>query len=256
MFQEKEIQGSVVVSVNKSLYKNNIVITTTPTFMTDFLIEKREIWKVNVSHTIYQKDQLWYKVIAHSISTLDFNCLKEMNMIVDKIKTFNKGLTPIETPYWLTSAEKRITQRAESVAIAFVTQKEVSRAIKERLYIAEISVQVEKLYSTASTMQCQKCQGFRHLNNYCCKWAICRLCAELHSIKQHSCHTCKSKSSCNHLEPKCENCHETHQADSKVCEVLLAMKAKAIMTTRQAFTSSLWVIATLKFCKWIWTAVL
>ncbi len=42
-FSVKKIQGSVVVSVTKSLYKNNIVIITTLTFTADFLIEKREI---------------------------------------------------------------------------------------------------------------------------------------------------------------------------------------------------------------------
>ena len=133
-----------------------------------------------------------------------------MDIIIDEIKTFNKGLTPIGKPYWLSSAERRQTQRAGSVAIAFATEEEANRAIRERLYIAGISVRVEKLYNTAPTTQCQKCQGFGHLDNYCRKQAIYRLCAEPHNTKQYSCNSCKSKGNCDHLQPKCANCRGTH----------------------------------------------
>jgi hypothetical protein len=66
-----------------------------------------------------------------------------MALVVDKIKTFN-GLTPIRTPYRLTLAEKRRDQRARLVAVAFATEEEASRAIRQRLYVGGISVRVEK----------------------------------------------------------------------------------------------------------------
>ena len=40
-----------------------------------------------------------------------------MDLIVEEIKTFNKDLVPIGTPYWLTSSEKRLNQRAGSVVV-------------------------------------------------------------------------------------------------------------------------------------------
>ena len=80
-----------------------------------------------------------------------------MALIIEEIKTFNKDLVPIGIPYWLTSAEKRLNQYAGSVVVAFATPEEANRAIQHRLYIAGTSVRVEKLYSTASTTQCQKC---------------------------------------------------------------------------------------------------
>ena len=85
------------------------------------------------------------------------------------------------------------------MAIAFATEEEANRAIRERLYIAGISVRVEKLYNTAPTTQWQKCQGFGHLDNYYRKQAIYRLYAELYNIKQHSYNSCKSKGNCDHL---------------------------------------------------------
>ncbi len=99
VFLVKKIQGSVVVSVTRSLYKNNIVIITTFTFTVNFLLKKEEIWTNSISYINFQKDQPWYKIIAHKILTLDFNCSEDMKMIINKIKTFNKGLTSIEKLY-------------------------------------------------------------------------------------------------------------------------------------------------------------
>ena len=80
-------------------------------------------------------------------------------MIIDEIRTFNKNLdlNPIGTPYWITSSERRPFQRVGSVAIAFSIEAEANRAIRNRLYIAGISVRVEKLFSTARTTQYSKC---------------------------------------------------------------------------------------------------
>ena len=74
-----------------------------------------------------------------------------MSLVVEEIQTFNKGLTPIRTPYWLTSPDKRQNQRAGLVVVAFATEEEANRAIRHRLYIAGISVRVLKFYSIAPT---------------------------------------------------------------------------------------------------------
>jgi hypothetical protein len=195
-FLGKGIKGPVIASVTQSLKNKNVVLTTTPTFTADFLVEKRSIWETIVPHSRFQKDQPWYKVIIHGIPTLDFNCPEGMDMIVDEIKTFNEGLNPIGKPYWMSSAITRATKRSGSVAIAFATEEEASKAIRNRLYIAGISVRVEKLHSVAPTTQCQICQGFGHLDTYCRKDPICRLCAGSHSTKQHRCNTCKSITQC------------------------------------------------------------
>ena len=53
-----------------------------------------------------------------------------MSLVVEEIQTFNKGLTPIGRPYWLTSSDKRQNQRAGSVVVAFATEAEANRAIQ------------------------------------------------------------------------------------------------------------------------------
>ena len=155
-----------------------------------------------------------------------------MELVVDEIKTFNTGLTPIGIPYWLTPAENRASQRAGSVVVAFATAEEANRAIRHRLYIAGISVRAEKLHSTAPTTQCSKCQGFGHLNQYCKRQLACKLCSDKHATLQHTCNTCSAKGTkCAHLVPKCANCKEAHSADFKSCEVLIAIKAAKATTT-------------------------
>jgi hypothetical protein len=137
-----------------------------------------------------------------------------MALIVEEIKTFNKGLNPIGSPYWLTSASKRQSQLAGSIVVSFPSKEQASRAIKNRLYIAGISVRVEKYHSTASTTQCTKCGGFGHLNSLCKKSLFkCLLCSKDHSTEQHYCPICKNKGKkCLYLVPKCINCQGSHLA--------------------------------------------
>ena len=226
-FADKGVKGPVVTSVTKSLTQN-IVVTTTSSYTADFLLEKRALWEHLVAFKTAQKDEAWHKVILHGIPIADFDNPEGMALVVEEIKTFNKGFTPIGTPYWLTSAEKRLDQYAGSVAVAFGTEAEATRAIRNRLYVAGISVRVEKLYSTAPSTQCTKCQGYGHLDTYCKKTPICRLCGNQHATQQHYCSVCKAKGAkCLHLVPKCANCKEPHAANTKSCEVLLAIKNKA-----------------------------
>ena len=229
-FADKGIKGPVVTSVTKTLTQNLVVTTTSP-FTADYLLEKQAIWQHIVLFKSAQKDKPWFKVVVHGIPTTDFNTPEGIDLVLEEIKTFNKGLNPIGTPYWLTPASKRLTQRAGSVAVAFATEAEATRAIRNRLYIAGISARVEKLYSTAPSTQCTKCQGFGHLDSYCKKSPTCKLYSEKHATKQHYCSTCKARgTACPHLEPKCTNCKSSHLADNKACEIFLAIKNKATTT--------------------------
>jgi len=229
-FEEKGVKGPVVNTVTKSL-GHNLVVSTTSQFSADYLLENQPIWEHLVSFRKAQKDEPWHKIVLHGVPTADFNTPSGMELVIDEVRTFNKGFTPIGTPYWLSSPEKRANQRAGSVVVAFATAKEASRAIRHRLYIAGISVRVEKLYSTALTTQCSKCQGFGHLENYCKREPICRLCGEKHATQQHTCRACSTKGSrCLHLVPNCANCKGAHTADNKACEVLNAIRTTKATT--------------------------
>ena len=86
----------------------NIMVTTTSQFSADYLLEHQLIWEHLVPFKLAQKDEPWHKVVIYSILVADFNNPERIALVIDEIKTFNKGLTLISTLYWLTSAEKRL----------------------------------------------------------------------------------------------------------------------------------------------------
>jgi hypothetical protein len=151
-----------------------------------------------------------------------------MELVLEEIKTFNKGLEPIGQPYWATSKEKRDSglQRAGSVVVAFPTEIQANRAIKNRLLIAGISAKVVKYHTISSTVQYTKCAGYGHLDSICKREPKCLLCGESHVTENHFCSICKKKGKkCPHVITKCSNClSTTHSANSKLCEVYLAIK--------------------------------
>lgn len=225
-FADNNIKGPVVNLIARTK-NNNICISTTTDYNAEFLLEKKTIWENVVPHVAVQKDEPWYKVVAHGIPLADFNHEDGMEMIKQEVITFNKGLRPIGMPHWISTMENRAIKNAGSVAIAFATEQEANRAIQHRLYIAGISVRVTKYYTVAPTTQCQKCQGYGHLDSYCRRQATCALCGESHSTQQHYCSICKTKGkACNHLAARCANCKGKHQASSKTCEIYIALKTK------------------------------
>ena len=227
-FLEKGVKGPVVNTISRT-QSSNIVVTTTSSFSADYLLEKKEIWQAILPFKSAQKDESWHKVAIHGIPTRDFDIPSGMQLVVDEITTFNQGFKPIGTPYWLTTQEKRKNQLAGLIVVAFAIEEETKRAIRHRLYIGGISIRVEKLYSVAPTTQCGKCQGYGHLDSHCRKSLRCRLCAENHATPQHACSSCPTKGArCPHLAPKCSNCKGAHTANSEVCEILLAIKSKAL----------------------------
>ena len=90
-----------------------------------------------------------------------------MELIAAEIKTFNKGFTPIGRPYWATPRDKRDSgQLKGSVIVAFPTESQAKKAIKNRLYIAGISTKVAKFLPTNSTIQCSNYSRFSYLDKY------------------------------------------------------------------------------------------
>ena len=229
-FFTKGIKEPVIATISKS-QGNNLVITTTKSFNANYLLEHEQVWR-SLFPTIkeIQKDQMWFKVVCHGIPIADFE--NNLDMIKSEITTFNKGCTPIGNPFWLSSAEKRQSSRAGSVVVSFGTEQEAKRAISNHLYIAGISVRVQKYFTTSQTSQCTNCQGYGHLPNRCKNTVRCRICAESHATAVHRCHTCNAvNKTCVHSIVKCANCSQNHQSNSQSCEVLLALKTRNTTNT-------------------------
>ncbi|EDO03068.1 hypothetical protein SS1G_05547 [Sclerotinia sclerotiorum 1980 UF-70] len=179
-------------------------------------MEKKEIWDKILDAERIQIDKPWHKVIIHKIPIQEFSGLKGMDLIKEEVNTFNPGLSIMGTPYWLTNASKRAKQQDGAIVIAFATQKEADIAIQKRLYIAGISVRVERFYPSTPSSQCNRCQGFGHNESYCKKPPACGLCSNNHATAGHFCIICQAKGKpCQHLSVKCVNCKGEHKANSK-----------------------------------------
>jgi hypothetical protein len=75
--------------------KGNIIVNTTTKFNYDFLVQNEATIKgVLPLITSIQKGEL-YKVIIHGLPIREFNTDEGMDLVLEEIKTFNKGLEPI-----------------------------------------------------------------------------------------------------------------------------------------------------------------
>ena len=153
-----------------------------------------------------------------------------MDLIVSKIKTFNKGLSPIGCLYWATKKEYRDSGNyiTGTIIVAFPNEEQQRRAINNRLYIADIFIRITKFIVTLSTIQYNKYTGFSHSELLCKREPKCILYAENHMISNYNCSIYKKKrAKYSHLVIKCTNCQNTtHSANSKLCKVYLAIKNK------------------------------
>ena len=118
---------------------------------------------------------------------------------------------------------------ARLVVIIFLNENQANRAIKNKLYIADILARAIKFYNISSIAQCTNYTSFGHLDFLYKKDPRCILCGENHVTSQHHCSTCKVKGKkCSHLTPKCVNYKEAHTADSKLCERYIALKNASV----------------------------
>ena len=218
-FVAKGVSNPVITSVKVSK-RENIVLTTTPSFHAQYLLDHIEIWKHLATFKEALPIQPWFKVAIHGIPT-SFRTNEDLAILKEEIPTFNNGLKIVGNPYWLTKEEKR-SQLSGSACIAFASEQEAQKVIRGKLYLLRISVRVEKLHSTPASTQCSSCQHYGHVESRCLGTISCKLCAEPHHTKVHSCNVCKTKGRwCKHLAPVCTNCKGAHTADNKQCKAYL-----------------------------------
>jgi hypothetical protein len=209
--------GPAIVAVATSR-NDNIVVTLTENIEPEAILSRAHLLQPIIPIVSIEQDTTWFKVAVHGVPTS-----LEANQVKDEIETFNQhlGAKVIGYPAWLTPRERRETQRTGSIVIAFRTEEEARRAIRNRLYIAGASCRAEKLLLTARSTQCRRCQGFGHLARHCKKEEKCVRCGGNHNSRAHQCTACKDNCNC---PPKCANCQRDHEANSKECEVYLTQR--------------------------------
>lgn len=215
------LQTTAVLSAEITA-RENIVITTVPTYSAQQLLEKQALWEGAVQglHVISAEIPAeWIKLVAHGIPILpDMNILQ---FFADEAKTFN-NITVLGAPRWLTQPKEG--QRNGSVVFAVADTAEKNRVRQNGgIYIAGILAKVRDYRDFTPKTQCFRCGAFGHNPRTCRKPTKCALCSENHFTKDHSCGTCKASGPCGHIQLKCVNCSGPHAANSRDCEVFRAI---------------------------------
>src|SRR6266513_3862810 len=116
-----------------------------------------------------------------------------------------------------------------SIVLVFDTETAAQKVIKNKLFIAGISVRTVKYEKKNTNIQCQKCQKFEHTIHFCKSVAVCQFCAQNHLIRLHTCKICKTMSEiCIHTIVKCNNCADSHTVNT--CTNLIISQQSAVST--------------------------
>jgi hypothetical protein len=221
-FQKAGITGPVVKEVAISR-KNNLILTTTEGYSGEFLLQQINTWQDQLQVKRAQPIEAWTKIVVHGVPTT-FEGAETLQILHNEIPTYNKQ-NIVGNPYWLSKDWK--SKQTSSIVVAFKTEEEAKK-IGSRITILGQSLRTERYRSTPPTTQCSNCQAFGHNANRCRNQAACQLCAESHTTTQHNCSSCSTKGKpCRHTLPKCCNCKKPHFANSKDCEIFLAITKRS-----------------------------
>lgn len=221
-FEKAGIKGPVVKEISTTK-KNNLILTATDGYSGDFLLQQINVWENQLQIKKAQPLESWTKLVVHRVPTT-FEGAETLQILHSEIPTYNKGLSIVGNPLWISKNWK--SKPTGSIVIAFKTEEEAKR-IGNRITILGQSLTTEKYRPIPPTAQCGNCQGFGHNSNRCKNPPSCQFCAQNHATAQHYCSICKTNGkACKHTLPKCKNCKETHFANSKTCEIFVSISKR------------------------------
>lgn len=210
----------MIASVTRSRTGFSIVLTTMSNYNADFLLEKQQVWEKIFSQNIrfIEKSTKWHKIVVHGVPVLPFSSSDGLSILRNEIETFNSEVKLLRDPNWLSSEESRQIKRHASIVFAVNDAEQAQKAIRNKLYIAELQLIAESYKAADTKTQCQKCQRLGHSTKDCINQEYCQICAERHYTRQHKCHICQTIGvECPHAKLKCRNCGENHRANSQTC---------------------------------------
>ncbi len=209
-----------VITIVKTLKRNNIALMILKKYIADILLAQRAIWKHVFDVKSIKKDEKWHKIVIHSLKIEIFNMKIEMKYLRIKLKKYNSELKLIINSIWLSKDENKARKNHSSTILMFKIEAEVQRHLKKRLLTAKSTYQTVEYQDYWSNDQCQKCQTFEHLQNKRNRSSRCLYCERNHQIWNHKCQlpTCKDEQSCNHMISRCCNCQNAHFANSAMCK--------------------------------------
>ena len=156
----------------------------------------------------------------HEMSILSFSVSDDLFILRNEIEIFNSDLKLLRDSNWLSSEENRQEKKHASIVFAVDNAEQAQKAIKKKLYIAEVQLVAESYKSTEIKTQCQKCQRLEHSTRHCINQECCQICAEKHYTKHHKYHICQTiEIKWSHSKLKCRNCDKNHKSNNQICSI-------------------------------------
>ena len=146
---------------------------------------------------------------------MSFSTSDNLSILRNEIEIFNPELKLLRNSSQLSSKETRQSKRHASIVFAVNNAEQARKAIKKKLYIAELQLIAESYKSANKKTQYQKCQKLEHSTKDYLNQVYCQICAEKHYTKHHKCHICQIvEIECSHSKLKYRNCEENHKSNS------------------------------------------
>jgi len=144
---------------------------------------------------------------------------KSFAEIASELTTFNRGLSLMGQPRWLTNDDARAGKSASTVVIN-ITGARAPDYVGKRLAAFSSTYRTECHLRFNSHTQCPNCHSYRQDNTRCTNPASCRWCASPHLTGNHTCPTatCLIRGRpCIHTILRCVNCSGPHEAHATQC---------------------------------------
>ncbi len=146
-----------VVTIVKTLKKNNIALTIFEKYIADVLLAQRAIWKHGFDVKSIKKDEKWHKIVIHSLKIEIFNMKIEMKYLRIELEKYNSELKLIINSIWLSKDENKGRKNHASTILTFKIEAEVQRHLKKWLLTARLTYRTVEYRDYQSNDQCQKC---------------------------------------------------------------------------------------------------
>ncbi len=120
-----------VVTIVKTLKKNNIALMILKKYIADVLLAQRAIWEHVFDVKSIKKDEKWHKIVIHSLKIEIFNMKTEMKYLRTELEKYNPELKLIINSIWLSKDENRARKNHASTILTFKIEAEAQRHLKK-----------------------------------------------------------------------------------------------------------------------------
>jgi hypothetical protein len=228
------IKKPLIATIEFTANHHVLLLTKDNTPASSVLKNHRSVIEETIRATIpaatgLRKDEIWHKVILHGIPTTT-----TFNTVQSEVEEFNPGIHLPRPPRWLTTEAQRQDKTASAMVLTIAGKDSADKALNRGLSLFGRKFKVNKYLSFGPDSQCTKCLAFGHHPSQCTGTQHCNICSREHPAHLHTCGRtdCPTKGkACLHTTIKCNNCGDSHMANSKECPTYL--RAHQVATERR-----------------------